>query len=150
MHVIYIYKQKNCETFIYTKSLTFRKKQVNFRYIFIHKSHDTLHYAILHENVQVSINIQKALHFPFRDVLIYKELPYTKIWTLCVTRFFIEFLKLAEGGTCFKRKRKFTLHYSFIFKKLCTLRYVYISKSYRIVLIHNYKCTYNQSDHIEK
>ena len=54
-----------------------------------------------------------------------------------------------------------TLRYVFIYEnpdtlpyilyaKKCTLRYVFIFKMYRIVLIPNYKRTYNQSDHIDK
>ena len=38
----------------------------------------------------------------------------------------------------------------FVRKKLCTLRYVFISKIYRIVLIPKYKRTYDQSDQIKK
>ena len=41
---------------------------------------------------------------------------YTKIRTFFVTRFFIEFLKLAEGGGDY-------------IQKLCTLRYVFNTKS---------------------
>ena len=43
-----------------------------------------------------------------------------------------------------------TLRYIFICKKRCTLRFVFISKIYCIVLIPNYKRTYDQSDQIEK
>ena len=35
-------------------------------------------------------------------------------------------------------------------QKHCTLRYVLISKIYRIVLIRNYKRMYDQSEHIKK
>ena len=45
---LYIYKkQKNCKTVIY-KIPTLCKKQDNFRYAFIYKNIDTLHYAIFH------------------------------------------------------------------------------------------------------
>ena len=51
----------------------------------------------------------------------------------------------------FIHKKPDTLRYIFICKKTMhfALRY-YISKIYRIVLITNYKRTYNQSDQIEK
>ena len=52
----YIYKrEKNCETFLYTKSQTLCKKQDNLRYVFIYKKPDTLPYAIFHENFGVGI-----------------------------------------------------------------------------------------------
>ena len=41
-----------------------------------------------------------------------------------------------------------TMRYMFICKKPCTLRYVFISKIYRLVLIPNYKQTYDQSNQI--
>ena len=41
--------------------------------------------------------IQKARHF-VKSKTISVTFLYTKIWTLCVTQFFIEFLKLAVGG----------------------------------------------------
>ena len=89
-------------------------------------------------------------------------------------QFFIEFLKLAEGGDIFICKKQCTLCYIFIFlkqftlrdvsiykkpdtlsyilifKKQCNLCYVFISKMYCVVLIPNYKRTYNQSNQIEK
>ena len=84
---------------------------------------------------------------------------YTKWWTLCVIRFFIEFLKLAEGGNFQSKKYILCVEYLYpkntalcvmfliqkswhfalhiYIKKQCTLRYVFISKIYRIVLIVN-------------
>ena len=50
----------------------------------------------------------------------------------------------------FKYKKPDTFGHILIFKKQCTLRYIVKSKIYRIVLILNYKRTYNQSDHIDK
>ena len=38
---MYIKGEKNCETFLYTKSKTPRKKQDNFRYVLIYKKRDT-------------------------------------------------------------------------------------------------------------
>ena len=43
----------------------------------------------------------------------FSSIQYTKSLTLCVTQFFLEFLKLAEGGGHF-----------YICKKQCTLRYL--------------------------
>ena len=63
-----------------------------------------------HKKIEVGIYIQKTSHFALRDVLILKKLDtsqkarqfairfYTKTRHFCVTRFFIEFLKFAEGG----------------------------------------------------
>ena len=74
---------------------------------------------------------------------------YAKILTLYVTRFFMEFLKLAEWGGIFIGKKQCTVRYVFIYKKpdilryifirkkQCTSIYVFISKIYRIVLIVN-------------
>ena len=47
-------------------------------------------------------------------------------------------------------KKPDTLRYIFIFNNQCTLRYVFICKIYPIVLIPNYKRTYDQTDQIEK
>ena len=64
-------------------------------------------------------------------------------------QFFIELLKLAEGGGGIFIL-KINLRYIFICTKQCTLRYIFISKIYRIVLIPNYKRMYYQSDQTEK
>ena len=42
------------------------------------------------------------------------------------------------------------MRYNFICKKQVTLCYVFISRIYHVILIPNYKHTYNQSDQIEK
>ena len=42
------------------------------------------------------------------------------------------------------------MRYILISKKQYTFLYVYIYIIYRVVLIPNYKCTYDQSDQIEK
>ena len=98
---------------------------------------------------------------------------YTKTQTLCITQLFIGLLNLAEGGgrsfICKKNapcvpflyakkhfryvfiyKKPDTLHSIFKCKKRCTLRYIFMSKSYRIVLIPNYKRTYDQINQIGK
>ena len=127
---------KNHETFryvrfLYTKSQTLSKKQDNLRYVFIYKNPDTLRYAIFHWIFEIEggggyIEKQYTLGYIF----IFKKqcnLPYVFIY-----------------------KKPDTLRYIFIFKKQCTLRYVFISKIYPILLIYKYKCTYDQSDQIEK
>ena len=102
--VQYTKSKINCETFLYTKSQTIFKKLHNFRFVFISKKQYTLHYGIFHEIFEVGIYIQKSWHFALRDVFIYKKLDnlryvfISKIRHFCVTRYFIEFLKFAEGG----------------------------------------------------
>ena len=56
---------------------------------FIYKKHDTLR--------SVTFYIQKARHFEKKQYHL-RYVLYTKIRHFCVTRFFIEFLKFAEGG----------------------------------------------------
>ena len=59
--------ERQCKRFYIQKN---PKKLQN---VFIYKKPDTLHYGIFHENFQVGIYIQKALHFALRDVFIYKS-----------------------------------------------------------------------------
>ena len=59
--------------FIFTKTKTLRKKQDNFRSVFIYKKHDTLHCAIFYEIFEVEIYIKKGCHFALREVFIYKN-----------------------------------------------------------------------------
>ena len=108
-----------------------------------------------------NIYIQKARHFSKSKTICVTFL-YKKIRTLYVMQFFIESLKLAEGGGKFLNAKKmhFALHFNmertmhlalrcyiqqivwhyalhFNTKKQCTLRYVFISKIYCVVLIVN-------------
>ena len=57
---IYIQKSKTIAKRFYAKSQTLRKKQDNFRYVFIYKNQDTLCYAIFHEIFEIGIYIQKS------------------------------------------------------------------------------------------
>ena len=83
---------------------------------FIYKKHDTLRYVkVLYTKSQTLRKKKDNLRYVF----IYK------IWTLCVTQFFIKFLKLAEGGV-FYMEKQFTLRYISIRKNQFTFRYVYI------------------------
>ena len=47
-------------------------------------------------------------------------------------------------------KNPYSMRYIFITKKQCTLRFVFISKIYRVLLIPNYKHTYDQRNQTEK
>ena len=51
-----------------------------------------------------------------------------KIRTLCITRFFIEVLKLAEGGGPLLRAKNNALRVTFLYLKKCTLGYVLYTK----------------------
>ena len=56
-----------CDALIY-KELTLRKKQDNFRYVFIYKNSDTLRYAIFHGTFEIGggrghFYMQKTMHF---------------------------------------------------------------------------------------
>ena len=109
-HVYIHKKQKNCGAFLHTKSHTLFKKLDNFRYVFIYKS-DTLDVTGFLWNfwschlytksmtlcVTWRVYIQKARHFA-KSKTICDTFLYQKIRHFCVTRFFIEFLKFAEGG----------------------------------------------------
>ena len=76
---LYIYKKQKIANrlYIYTKSQTLCKKQVNLRYVFIHKSPDTLYYAIFHKIFEIGIYIYKK-HYTLR----YVTFLYTKIQKL--------------------------------------------------------------------
>ena len=132
--------------------------------VFIYKKHDTFRYVTF--LYTKSYTLRKN-----QDNLLF--ILYTKIRHFCVTRFFIEFLKFAEGGEhLFTKKTMYfvghfyiekqcTLRYVAIYKEPDTMRYILISKKqytflyvyiYMIcclVLIPNYKRPYDQSDQIE-
>ena len=55
----YIQKEKQSETFLYTKRPTLFKKHDNLRNVFIYKNPDTLRYAVFHEIFETGICIQK-------------------------------------------------------------------------------------------
>ena len=77
-----------------------------------------------YEHFKVAIYIQKSWHFALRDILYTKKqihckkqdnlcyVLYTKIWTLCVTQFFMEFWNWRGGGGHFfiQKKMYFALH----------------------------------------
>ena len=140
-HVYIHKKQKNHETFLYKKSQTFLKKLDNCHYVFIYKKPYTWRYGIFmkflklafiykkHDILRyVTFLYTKARHFA-KSKKMFDTFSDTKIWHFCVTRFFIEFLKIAEGGGTFIFiKKQYTLRDIFILKKQCTLRYVAIYK----------------------
>ena len=99
-----------CVTFLYTKrkKLSFTQFFILFLKLeFIHKKHDTLRYmTFLYTKIQTRRKKQDNLRY----VLIYKNR------TLYVTRFFIEFLKLVEGGGIFICKKN-SLCVTFLYRK---------------------------------
>ena len=118
---IYIQKEKEIVKRLYKNKNpdTFQKER-----LFIHKNQDTLSYAIFIKKLKLAwIYIQKAGHFSLRDVFVCTKIQtlrkkkdnlryvylYIKIPTLCVTQFFIGFLKLAEGGGDLMNKKQCTL-----------------------------------------
>ena len=118
---------------------------------------------------EIGIYIQKAWHCALRDVFMYKK-PDTsqkvgqfslhfyiqEAWHFALRDFSWNFWnwRRGDGGyiqttmhfalRCIYKKHE-TLRYIFICKKQFTLCYVFISRIHRILLIPNYKCTYNQS-----
>ena len=92
--------------FLYTKCKTiyvtrFSVKMLNLA--FIYKKYDTLCYVtFLYTKGETHRKKQDNLRYLFN----------TKIQTLCVTQFLIEFLKLAEaGGYFYLKKKHFALHF---------------------------------------
>ena len=81
-------------------------------------------------------NIQKSRHSEKSKTICVTFL-CSKIWTLCIMRFFIEFLKLAEGGGIFTCKKQCTVRYIFIYKKnaLCVTFHI---KKIRHYALHLY------------
>ena len=81
--------------FLYIESYTFHVTgffMKILRLAFIYKKHDTLRYVtFLYTKSQTLRKKQDNLRYVL----------YTKIRQFCVTRFFIEFLKFAEGGGTF-------------------------------------------------
>ena len=111
------------------------------RYVFIYKEHDTLRYAIFHENSEVVICIKKSWHFTLRDVFIYKKTETSQKARQFALRFYIQksghfalrnfslnFWNRRRGGGIFIGKKQYTVRYIFICKKQCTLHYVFTYK----------------------
>ena len=155
-------------TFLYTKSNTLDVTGFSWNFWCWHSYTKSMTLCVTWR-----LYIQKSRHFAKIKTICYTFL-YTKIRHFCVTRFFIEFLKFAEGGGIYLLKNIMYFAWHFYIEKRCTLRYVarykepdtiryiLISKKqftflyvqlyiiYRTVLIPNYKRTYDQSDQIEK
>ena len=132
--VLYTKSKKMRNVCIYRKSQTLFKKQDNFRYVFIHKSPDTLRYTIFHEifEIGIYIYIQKALHFALHGVLTLKShtlrkkqdnlryVLFTKSQTLYFTRFLWFFLKFA---VIYIKKKHDTLRYvTFLYTNSQTIK----------------------------
>ena len=94
-----------CDTFLYAKSMTLYVTRLFIKKLnlaFIYKKHDILRYVtFLYSKSRTLRKKQDNLRYVF----------IFKIWTLSVTRFFIEFLKFADGGGIFMFKKiHFALH----------------------------------------
>ena len=111
-------------TFLFAKSKTLYVTQFSMEMLkltFILKNHDILRYV--------------TFSYPKNQKLCKKQnncvtFLYTKIWTLCVTQFFIEFLKLAEGGRPFYMQ--ITMHFALYFNIQKTMHFAshfYIQKA---------------------
>ena len=136
----YIYKKqiKLLNVFIYKNGDTFQKA-VQFPFCFyIQKArHFTLSdiswnfwsWHLITKSMTLCVTgrfyIQKARYFAKSKTICVTFL-CSKIRTLCITRFFIEFLKFAEGGGIFKCKKQCTLSYIFMLKNnaLCVTFYI--------------------------
>ena len=121
--------------------------QDNLRYVCIYKNQDTLRYTVFHEIFEIGIYIQKSWHFGLRDIFIYKKPDTSQKARQFVLRFYLYknpdifcyaifygIFEIGGGGKTFlyARTMHFALH--FYMQKKYTLRYVLISKIYRIVL----------------
>ena len=160
----YLYKnQENAKRlYMCTKRRILWKKQDNLRYVLFAKIQT--HYVTLflwrfgigvyiytkimticitwRFYIQKARHLEKGRQFALRFV-------YAKNLTLCVTRFFVRFLKLAEGGGAFINKKKnFALNfyiqkqsafcYLFIHKKSDTLRHIFIRKKNALCVTFSY------------
>ena len=74
---------------------------------FIFKKHDILRYVTFLYTKTLTLHKKKTICVTFL---------YTKIRTVCVTQFFMEFLKLAEGGGIFKYNKK-SFYVTFLYPK---------------------------------
>ena len=94
--------------------------------VFIYKKHDTQRYVTFLCTKRRTLSKKQD---NLRYVFIYK------IWTLCITRFFIELLKLAEGEGNFytHKKMHFALHF-YIRKTMHFALRFYIQKALHFVL----------------
>ena len=159
---IYTKSQTKLRNVLYKKHDTLQKaRQFPFRFNIQKARHFTL--RNVYENVEGGIYIQEAWHFALHVVFIYKKLDTSKKARQFALRFYIKnpdtlhyavFHWIFEigggGGGILFCKKQYTLRFICICKMQCTLRYIFISKIYRIVLIPNYKRTYDQRDQTKK
>ena len=110
-------------TFLYTKSNTLYVTGSFMKFLklaFIYKKHDALRYVtFLFTKIQTVRKKQDNLRYVF----IYKNPE------LCVTWFFIEFLKCSEGGGGIYLFKKGTLRDIFILKKMHFVLSCYIQRA---------------------
>ena len=98
--------------------------------------------------------IQKAWHFALHD-LSWNFWNWRRVGDICIYKkmhFALHFhvQKTMQFVLHFILKKPDTLGYILICKKQCTLCYIFISIIYRIVLISNYKRTYDQINQIDE
>ena len=133
-------KSKKMGNVLYTKIQTLCKNQDNLRYVFILKKqrNSTLRgfswnfwsWNLYTKSMRIFVMwrfyIQKVWHLSKSKTICVRFL-YTKIWTLCITQFFIGFLKLVEDGGIFMNKKQCTLRQIFYMQKTMqfTLRFIY-------------------------
>ena len=110
---LFVQKAKKYETFFYTKLQTLSKNQDNVRHVFIYKRNTLYVTRFSWKCWNWHLYTQKVWNFASRDVFIYKKAEslqklrqyalrlYTKSLIIWITQFFLEFLKLAEGGETF-------------------------------------------------
>ena len=137
MHVIYIQIGEKLQNNLIYKKIDTLQKARQFALRFIYKKPDTLQYAICHENFEVGIYVQKLWHFALRGVFIKKSrhfakskticvtFLFSKIRTLCITRFSYNFWNRPRGGGHFYMQKQCTLRYISVSKKQCTLRHIF-------------------------
>ena len=176
----YIYIQKACHfaksqticvAFLFTKSQTLYVTQffmsfLRQAFIYIQKPWN---FALRHIYIYIKPDTPKIARQIAVRFLIYKTL------TLCVMLFFMEFLKLAEGGGAFlytktfhfalifyfpktmpfllrffiNKARKFVSHFYMKTNSLC-VTFLYLKFIIQYILIPNYKHKYNQSNQTDK
>ena len=120
-----------CITFLYTKIQTLYVARFFMKILklaLIYKQHDTLRY--------VTYTYTKSRDFS-KSKTIWVTVLYTKILTLCVTRFLMEFLKLAEGGGGLYPKKN-VLCFTFLYAKNNTLCDTFLYKIQTLCVTFSY------------
>ena len=124
---IYIQKSRHfaksktiCVTFLFTKIHTLHVTQFSMGFLklaFIYKNQDTLRYVTF---LYTKIQALRKKQDNFRYVFL-----YTKSLTLCVTQFFMKFLKMAQGGAFLSTKNN-ALSVTFLYPKNIALSVTFL------------------------